>query len=229
MRIVKIGEAEIAGGPARLSLKVFDNAGRPVDTTPVRASFVHGHFHRLTEAERLRATAFDSEVSGFQIADADMVAPEDGRLELGYEYEYVEIPIETVDPPKTRGALGIGDRTVRDLVQRFNARELEAKINPDRVRVRPELSEIAPKLQADVFVQETGFGAVGDLFAGGGQGGVGLPVDEIRDTILDRDLARASFAGAREALAPVDELILTGARREANPVVTDYVLAAGRI
>ena len=229
VRIVKIGEAEIAGGPARLSLKVFDNAGRPVDTTPVRASFVHGHFHRLTEAERLRATAFDSEVSGFQIADADMVAPEAGRLELGYEYEYVEIPIETVDPPKTRGALGIGDRTVRDLVQRFNARELEAKINPDRVRVRPELSEFAPKLQGDVFVQETGFGAVGDLFAGGGQGGVGLPVDEIRDTILDRDLARASFAGAREALAPVDELILTGARREANPVVTDYVLAAGRI
>ncbi len=233
--IAKVGEAEIAGGPARMSLRVFDADGAVVATSPERASFVHGHFHLLTEAQRLGATAFDEEVSGFKLANDGLSGPASRAIETAYEYEYVEIPIDTGAPTRLRGPSRADDLLVRDLVDRFSARDLAFHTDPDRLRARPDAAALAPTLRGDVFVPETDFPGVGDLlggagpgvpdlgggFAGGGVGGGA----HIRDNLLDRGLARPSFAAAEEALFAEP---LGAGGREVNPVLTDYVVAAGR-
>lgn len=235
--IAKVGEAEIAGGPARMSLRVFDAGGAVVAASPVRASFVHGHFHHLPEAERLGATAFDDEVSGFELANDGLTGPASRAIESSYDYEYVEIPIDTGAPARLRGPSLADDLVVRDLVDRFSARELAFQTDPDRLRARPDAAALAPRVRGDVFVPETDFPGVGDLFdtvrpdapglapdPGGDFGDVGA--GHIRDNLLDRGLARPSFAAAQEALV-ADPLIAGG--QEVNPVLTDYIVAAGRL
>jgi uncharacterized protein DUF6603 len=87
--IEKIGEAQIVG-PKRLALKVFD-AGVEIAPEAAELDFVRGHFFPLTDAQRLRATAFESHTAGFEIAADALVLGGGPATEAEHGYEVIAI------------------------------------------------------------------------------------------------------------------------------------------
>jgi uncharacterized protein DUF6603 len=97
--IEKIGEATIVG-----PLNIFDlqvsAGGHTVSPGPAMLDFVRGHFWSLSEGERLRAAAFESDKAGFEIAPGELVIDAAAAVESDYDYEVVVIgDDETVAPP----------------------------------------------------------------------------------------------------------------------------------
>lgn len=90
--IDRLGEA-IVTGPRRLDI-ALSLAGQPVaGSRPVQADFVHGHFFATTEAEKLRATAYDRLKSGATLASAGLDTPVAAAVSAVYEHEEIIIPV----------------------------------------------------------------------------------------------------------------------------------------
>ena len=228
--IEKVGEGQIAGGPARLDLDVFDANGQAVDTTDVDQSFVHGHFYNLTDAERLRATAFDTLKGGVEMVGPGLMGPTNKAIQSDYTYEYVEIPVQPDAPPIAGGALVQSPKVLEDVLRRYNSRELEMRAQFERVDrlVRPPSA--APVPVRDIFVNEDNFGDVGTFFdaRAGADGVPGAQAPDVRDDLVSTGLGNSSFAQANNRIREVGQPAVDRAH-EVNPVMTDYVFAAGRL
>ncbi|SLN50330.1 hypothetical protein ROG8370_02218 [Roseovarius gaetbuli] len=229
--IQKVGEGQIAGGTARLDLAVFDAAGQSVAASPVDQSFVHGHFFNLTDAERLRATAFDSLKAGVEIAGPGLIGATTKVIESAYEYEYVEIPVATDAPPIDAGVLSPrAAGVVAEIVGRFNAREMELRAEVERVDLLFVSPTPAPTPVGDVFVAEAAFDDIGPFFDAHQPGPVGQGnVLDIRDDFLVAEIGVGSFAAALNLAQGSDQPRVMDTLHEVNPVITDYIFAAGRL
>ncbi len=225
--IEKVGEGQIAGGSAKMDLAVFDANGQAVQAQAAEQSFVHGHFFNLSDAERLRATVFEDHKAGVEIAGPGLSGATDAAIESDYAYEYVEIPVQTDAPPLAARVTPQRPDVLGDVLRRFNARELELRAQATRMDLLVQPDTPAPAPVPDVFVSEGTFEEAGRFFdslppapdlAGAG----------IRDELLTAGLANGSFAQAAHQVQPlgrppVDML------HEVNPVMTDYIFAAGRL
>jgi uncharacterized protein DUF6603 len=119
IRIDRIGEA-VVSGPRNVGLSLTRNGMAVVDPKSVQQDFVHGHFFTMTEAERLRATAYDRLKSGVVLGQADLVSNASKRADGDYSYEIIEIP--EVDDRDNSGILplptGLGlSEVMRNRVQ----------------------------------------------------------------------------------------------------------------
>jgi len=99
VRIEKLGEAEVAGAARAFDLAVFPANAPGAAAIGARAAdieFVHGHFWKLSEADRLRAPAYDLLKSGFEIAASDKLEIDFSRARTSeYGYELVMIGDES--------------------------------------------------------------------------------------------------------------------------------------
>jgi len=228
--IQKVGEGQITGGPARLDLAVFDATGQSVAASPVNQSFVHGHFFNLTDAERLRATAFDTLKAGVEITGPGLIGATSKAIESHYEYEYVEIPVETDAPPVAAGFLTPQIAVVTEIVDRFNAREMELRAQVGRVDRLFVSPGPAPAPVGDVFVAEAEFDEIGVFFDDHQPGPLGRgPQPDIRDDLMMAEIGVGSFAAASNLVQGLDQPLAVDALHEVNPVMTDYIFAAGRL
>ncbi|MDH3294697.1 MAG: hypothetical protein OER95_10315, partial [Acidimicrobiia bacterium] len=90
VEISKVGEANVANGPATFDLAVVDGDGTIVGDAQL--DFVRGHFWSLTEAERLRTPVFERHKAGIEIvADEGLVVDETVSIDEIYDYEVVII------------------------------------------------------------------------------------------------------------------------------------------
>jgi hypothetical protein len=93
--IEKIGEAQIVGAANTFDLAVFAGSAQ-VTIASADLDFVRGHFWELSEADRLRAPAFERHKSGFEIA-GDSLRVDTGRaIDVEYGYEFIELGADDV-------------------------------------------------------------------------------------------------------------------------------------
>jgi len=200
--IEKIGEAQVGGATRRLDLRAFAADGSAAPVARSDLDFVRGHFFRISDAERLRATAFERHKAGFEIAAEALEGPVAQAVVETYGYEVIEIPAEDGDAPAApRGP----DARPSDFLQRFARANLMRAARPEfGLRdefPRPDAVGIRPA----VFVGDAAAGAVRDAIrvSGGAEG-------------LARPTLTAALRASRAARAAT----------EPNPVVEAYVLAA---
>lgn len=205
--VQKIGEAQVPGSANTLSLKVFDRNGAETAIRPVMQDFVRGHFFKLSEAERLRATAFESFQSGFDFADQGLAGPVAKAVEDEYAYEFIPIPVENDDA--VWGKAGIGLQVVP---KAFTDRFLRASLDPltrpaglRGVRIDPPRPIT---MAAPAFVEEAKLAA----------SPIRSPADVV--TALARGVAYPGLVPAQAALAA------SKLKVEANPIVMDYIAMA---
>jgi hypothetical protein len=185
---------------------------------------VHGHFFNLTDAERLRATAFDTLKAGVEITGPGLIGSTSKAIESRYEYEYVEIPVETDAPPLAAGVLTSQIAVVTD------AREMELRAQVERVDRLFVSPTPAPAPVGDVFVAETEFDEIGVFFDDHQPDPLGRgPQPDIRDDLMMAEIGVGSFAAASNLVQGLDQPLAIDALHEVNPVMTDYIFAAGRL
>jgi hypothetical protein len=92
--IEKIGEADIPNAPRTFDFTVYADQTE-VPSVPAELDFVHGHFWKTTEADRLRGPTFERHKSGFEVASSDLVVDVAKAIDLEYGYEYILIGDET--------------------------------------------------------------------------------------------------------------------------------------
>lgn len=88
--IEKIGEARIAGDADTFDLAIFANGGE-ISAARAELEFVRGHFWEMSEADRLRAPAFEKHKSGFEIASDRLIVDSAREVAVEYGYEFIRI------------------------------------------------------------------------------------------------------------------------------------------
>lgn len=92
VEISKVGEANVANGPAVFDLVVVDGDDDGTTVDDAHIDFVRGHFWSLTAAERLRTPAFERHKAGVEIvADDGLVVDDAVSIDEIYNYEVVVI------------------------------------------------------------------------------------------------------------------------------------------
>lgn len=88
--IEKIGEAEIVSDADAFDLAVFVNNSQ-VTVVSAELDFVRGHFWKMSEADKLRAPAFERHKSGFEIASDTLRVDVSRAIDVEYGYEFIKI------------------------------------------------------------------------------------------------------------------------------------------
>jgi len=126
VRIDKIGEAQVTG--ARTLDIAVSAGGAPVSAAAASLEFVRGHFFTLTDAERLRAPAFESHKAGFEIAaDALSIRAQDAVV-AECDYEVIQIPLK--DDRTKRPPVGAHAPLTAAFAMRFMDALHEASMRP---------------------------------------------------------------------------------------------------
>lgn len=107
IRLDKIGEAVVSGART-VGVSLSRNGATIASPETIQQDFVHGHFFTTTEAERLRATAYDRLKSGVVLGQANLVTNAGKRADGDYDYEVIEIPL--VDDRDDAGILPLAAR-----------------------------------------------------------------------------------------------------------------------
>ncbi|WP_431283627.1 DUF6603 domain-containing protein [Humitalea sp. 24SJ18S-53] len=205
--IQKIGEAQVVGTANMLTLRAFDRNGVQVTTSPVRQDFVRGHFFRLSEAERLRATAFESFDAGFDFADQGLTGPIARVIEDVYAYEFIPIPMEDDNAGWGKPSIGLHAASAAFVGQHLRSSLDQITLPRDLRGVRLD----APRpvsLHASVYVDQAMMAAA--------------PLRTVGD------IPAAVAAGVVFSGLTVAEDAMHAMRRpqEGNPVVKDYIAMA---
>lgn len=98
VRIDKVGEGVLTGGPHRYDLVVRSPDGDELSLSPAETDFVRGHFWALTEEERLRAPVFERHPGGFMLGGDRLEV--NGSASVDAEYDYEIIPLELRTGPQ---------------------------------------------------------------------------------------------------------------------------------
>jgi hypothetical protein len=115
-RISRIGEGTIPGG-ATADIRLSRNGQPLAAIEQVTSDFVHGHYFDTSQAEKLRATAYDRLKSGVVVAKAAIDCDGNRAVAVVQEYEIVPIPI--ADERETATVPGLGQLFLRtDLLER---------------------------------------------------------------------------------------------------------------
>lgn len=214
--IDRLGEAQVSGA-RRLDLRLT-RAGLPAaGSTAVEAEFVRGHFFAMTEAERLRATAYETLKAGATLAPAGLATQTARAVSEVYDYEIVPIPVR--DTRAGGLAAGIGLIRPEALLSARLAQVAAEGILPRDIP-RPD----APELTGDRFTTRAIVDSViadGRLAAGDPlpQGGLFGTYAEAR-AVLAETAAAVGAVTADPRAAPEGP----GGRGGALP---DYVSLAG--
>ena len=217
--IDKIGQAQISSTANRVDLKLFDRDGREVPTVSEESDFVRGHFFDTSEAERLRATAFERLRAGIRIANADLVGPVDRAIVEDYSYEIIEIPAESDD-----------DGRLTILAELFPAAAFAARATSLHLDLiaRPTIDRL-PELMVEEPIVLNSVGYV----AGAVAEGAALAIADdfatnpgaVRDGLIAHDVVADALI-----LAQADNVQAVAAssdrRVETNSVVADYIVAS---
>lgn len=219
--IEKVGEAQIAGPFDRFDLKVVDTRGAAV--ADARLDFVRGHFWRQSEADRLRAPAFEKHRAGFDIASDALTVDASLAVEESYEYEVIEIEVEDVReaPVRILPHLPLEDAFTRRWMYVHHT-EVALPVERFRGFVKPPLPV---EVRDPVFVTPDIVGATvprapGVPGAPGAPGGVGAVFDALRNRL---DPAALSLTGMRELETAGIAEKPEGPPRDINTIVADYV------
>ena len=203
VRIEKIGEAQVAASAGLLDLRAFGTGGAPVVVGRAELDFVRGHFFRIPNSEKLRATAFERHKAGFEIAAEALTGPVGTAIVETYSYEIIEIPVDQEDPLALHG---VGAQPA-EFLARFARAHLRQTARPAS-GIRNEFPRAdSVGLRPSVWVNETAAGAARDAM----RSGTPIPVG---------GMIRPSLTEALQATRNAAAVF------EPNPVVEDYVLAA---
>ena len=205
VRIEKIGEAQLGVSANLLDLRAFAS-GQPVSVARADLDFARGHFFRLSDAEKLRATAFERHKAGFEIAAEALIGPVGQAIVETYSYEIIEIPVEQEDAIALHGP---GLQT-SDFLTRFARANLERVARPATgIRYEfPRPDRVA--LRNPVYVNET----AANLARAALRTGAPIPIGGMVQPSLTEALHQTRAAAAVF---------------EANPVVQHYVLGAALV
>lgn len=222
VRIERIGEGTIPGG-ALADIRL-SRAGQPLTgTTPVTADFVHGHYFQTTQAEKLRATAYDRLKAGVTLASP--AVDSDGAFAISATCGYEVIPIPLEDAGGNAAAPGGGTLVIRpELLDRVvmagrlrdpeEVFRLDTRVNP------PDLPSVDPARFTTQQAMETVIRAT----AAGTAATTVLPEAALFDTF-----AEAGIALGRDirdvALLGGDQRLGLGAA-VAGPVPAYFAMAA---
>ncbi|MEM8840383.1 MAG: DUF6603 domain-containing protein, partial [Pseudomonadota bacterium] len=208
--IQKIGEARIPASATRLDLVVYDGAGQPAPVVDASEDFVRGHFFPLSDGEKLRATAFERHKAGFELHADTLTGPIEAAIEDRYHYEVIEIPVDQTDPIRLRGTASFATGGLGPIAPVRSggpgARNRNAGTEPDLKGDGFVSAEIAAKMLSE---PDPARRAPGDLQSR-------LRAGEVTDRTLTAAINRAAEAEAQD-----------GIRDVSNPVVADYIVAAG--
>lgn len=91
--IDRVGEATVTGA-RRLDIRLTRAGAAVSGSTNVNADFVHGHFFKTTEAEKLRATAYDNLKAGATLTASGFDTVATKAVSASYDYEELRIPVE---------------------------------------------------------------------------------------------------------------------------------------
>ena len=202
VRIEKIGEAQASTSANQLDLRAFGAGGQPVAVARADLDFVRGHFFKLSDAEKLRATAFERHKAGFAIGAEALTGPVAQAIVETYSYEIVEIPVEQEEPVAMHGPAP----PAAEFLSRFARANLEHVARPATgIRQEfPQPDRVA--LRSSVFVNETAAAMARAAL----RTGAPIPVGGLVQATLTEAMQRTRAAAGVF---------------EANPVVQDYVLA----
>jgi hypothetical protein len=130
--IEKIGEADIPGAPRTFDFGVYAGATNDeITTVPAELDFVHGHFWKTSEAERLRSPTFEQHKSGFEIASSDQLTVDVSKaIDVEYGYEYMMIGDEAT--PQASFMLPFATLTDSRFAQWMDAHHRETTAPIDR-------------------------------------------------------------------------------------------------
>lgn len=203
----KIGEAPVAPAANRLSLNVFNAAQQVVVVTPVRQEFVHGHFFRTSDAEKLRATAFDLLESGFDFADAGLSGPAALAVEDEYAYEYITIPSE--DDNRFWGIEIAKSLSVAKVFADYHLRDALDDITRHPGRMGEKFASKSPIIiNPPIFVDQASLAASN------------VAPNAASGTVVAAGAGFGSFVGAAQSVEHSARPV------EANAVIRDYILQA---
>ena len=209
--IERVGEVQIAGGANRFDIRVYEPDGVAVAVSEARADFVHGHFWNQSEGQRLRTPAFEEHKAGFDVDAKGLWASVDLAIQSDYQYEMIAIPIND-----DREAPGVIGQQPEDVPVAFTKRWM--RVYHGAVAEPFERFRDTRKAVDAITVARTEF--VTPAARAAAMTAAGATAARMRDELRRRVLP---FASARlEYLSGVERK-----RDVANPIVADYVAAAG--
>ena len=202
IKIEKVGNAEV-GEVKKVDIEVKDKNNKTANIKTVKTDFIRGHYYKLSEAERLRAPAFESHKAGFEFSAEELVITKNTKKIIEGEMEHEILPIEIEEDDKPSVIL-----PHKLLTGRYHDRFRH--ISNDRFR-RPEdiLKEKAGKAPV---INESRFIAHADLHTV-----TSSPVNVMRENLSMK-------ASLTEAKLKVD----LQSKLETNNTVMDYIAVAGR-
>jgi len=220
--IDRVGEATVTGA-RRLDIRLTSGGAAIADSTSVTADFVHGHFFTTTEAEKLRATAYDSLKAGATLTASGLDTIAAKAVSASYDYEPIRIPV-TDDRAAGRSLSGKPVQPRSELLEHglsavraehlAETVKIAARIRPaDRVLIG------GPRFTTRVVIDEA-------IRTGALRSGTGLPVNGQYGSLAEvREVLRDGARSVIELTAdPRDTFDLPGER---GSVFVDYVASAG--
>jgi len=227
----KFGKLNLPPSNNSVDIEVRNTAGQVIPTEPVYADFVRGHFYNLSESERLRATAFERQKSGYSFTEQALVTAANKAEHTQYDYEYIEIPVITApDEPAIFGSLAQNSIATQALLARFSRSNLNVAIRTREIiedaRIRAEHINVS----RPTFIGEPNFAAAVQVVNDNSTNALGneniaiTGVDvNVRAELAMTSEVSSNIADARQRVA--DKTITLNS----NPVLQDYLVAAGRI
>ena len=228
--IHKVGESALQAGANSVDI-VVKNGTSIVSTNPTYSDFVHGHFFRITDAEKLRATAFDSLKSGFEIGSPALIPGNAAPVVEEYSHEYIEIPVHVSSDSfvghvhTTAGnipaALAVKLKSLdpAHILTQFSQEGLAHQLTPGHVYERDWVVSDPVTINNDLFVENTA--ELSADLSSALQGSVGEP-QMIRDQLAQSLASHFSAASTQES-------VTTQTAAERNAYVHDYVALAGQL
>jgi len=228
--IHKVGESALQAGANIVDI-VVTNGQSVVPTNPTYSDFVYGHFFRITDAEKLLATAFDSLKSGFEIGGPALIPGNAAPVVEEYSHEYIEIPVPIssdsfvgevhTNVGNTPAALAakLDGLDPGNILTQFSQEGLADQLTPEHVYERDWVVSNSVTINNDLFVENTA--ALSADLSSAVQGSVGEP-QVIRDQL-------SQSAGSHFSAASTQESVTTQATTERNAYVHDYVALAGQL
>ena len=225
----KFGKLNLPSSHNSVDIDVRNASGQQVGLQAVNADFVRGHFYNLSESERLRATAFESHKAGYAFTDDILITAANKAEHTQYDYEYIEIPVETApELHSTLGSLSAHSIKTQHLHSRFSRSDLDFSIQTQEFIKNTKLNANKISISRPTYVSEPDFSSAAQVvndnsITSGGAKNIavtGAGVD-VRAKLFENKNIGANIMDARERIS--DKTI----NLNSNPVIQDYLLAAG--
>ena len=218
VRINRIGEGTIPNG-ATADIELSRGGQLLTTLESIQSDFVRGHYFQTSQAEKLRATAYDRLKSGVVLASADLHCDASRAVAAANSYEIVRIPV--VDEPGTAASPGVGSLTMANEMLERVARA-RRYIDPADARI-VDRERVLADIPGFEVVQFTTPDAIESAIL---NPSVGTPVapNAVFDSFVEAELALAVEADTRIRVAG-DARVGLGAAA-VGPVPAYFALAA---